>query len=264
MTNNRKIAISIFKELQKAELVPADISFGNCYFIFEKGEDGVVHFHIKGIKGWLFAMWINTSTEDKAVQFFAQYEDFIDKFKPSASTFVVNVSRDTLKRVASKRLDTSWAYFDIIEMVKHIRYNPKLAFVQDGTFSFYITEPYLKKYYREKKYQYTHKIDKFRKRITDDLFPYCVNTISALIVKSWHEEIINDIKVIDQNKGGFICSPRWDVTFYYNKVSDKRHIQAAVMDKVIAKINKYRLLFTKVNTCFSDLVIKEDGSYERW
>lgn len=263
MTNNRKIINSVFKELRDENLIPTDISFGNGYFIFAMGEDSVVHFHIKGAKGWLFGMWIDTSSEEDAIQFFAQYEETIDKFKPSRSTFVTSVSRKELKNVSDNHETAFWAYINIVKIAKHIKSNPHLAFLQDNGYSLYLDKPLYKEYVAEKFYLYKRRLNKIRKRITDDLFPYCVNNLSAKIVKSWNDEILQDIKVDDLNKGGFICRPRWHVKTYYNRVSANNKIQAAKMCKFTDKINKYHFLFTTHNTSYTDYIQGKVYQYVR-
>lgn len=264
MTNNRKIANSVFNELTKENLIPTNVCFGNGYLIFRKEEDSVVHFHIRGVKGWLFGMWIDISLQDSAIQFFAQYEETIDKFKPSRSTFCERVSRGDLKNIVTNKMEAWWAYFEIIRMVKHIKSNPKLAFVQDTHYSLYLKQPLYKSLISDKLYLYKRRLHKFRKRITDDLFPYCLNNLSAKIVMSWNDELIHDITVVDMNKGEFIFSPRWHVETRYNRISDDDNIQADRMNWLNSRINKFRILFTTVNTSYVDLVPDKSGKYERW
>ena len=60
----REAAEKVFSYIRKNNFEPINIQYGNGYFIFDKGEDGVVHFNIKGLHGWKFAMRINTN-EDK-------------------------------------------------------------------------------------------------------------------------------------------------------------------------------------------------------
>ena len=93
---NREAAEKVFSYIRKNKIVPVNIQYGNCYFIFDKGEDGVVHFEIKGLHNWKFAMWVNTNPDElknekgeeyPAIQFFCQHKTNIDKFKPSRSFF---------------------------------------------------------------------------------------------------------------------------------------------------------------------------------
>lgn len=103
MTENRKIAEYMFDVIRKFGFEPYDIQYGNGYFIFDHGEDSVIHFRVKGVwKHWKFGMWVNSEyLEDKyreeeseyfykVVQIFAQHDTLIDKFKPSRSSLCVS------------------------------------------------------------------------------------------------------------------------------------------------------------------------------
>lgn len=94
----------LFKRLKKdtgLELHFTDVKYLNGYFIFGFGSNSVVHFHIKEAPGWLGGIWwspleIKDSTKENpkyrtdalGCSLFFQYEEEIDKFKPSASMFV--------------------------------------------------------------------------------------------------------------------------------------------------------------------------------
>ncbi len=77
---------------------PVDVEYGDGYFIFGHGTNSVVSFHIEENKDWLFGIWWSPvkkfeseneyETDRVRCEFFAQFEPEIDKFKPSASTFV--------------------------------------------------------------------------------------------------------------------------------------------------------------------------------
>lgn len=90
------------KEYYKLSFTPEDVKYLNGYFLFGHGSNSVVHFHVKEAPGWLFGIWwspIEIIEAPKAgeparyyqdkirCEFFAQYEETIDKFKPSASMF---------------------------------------------------------------------------------------------------------------------------------------------------------------------------------
>ena len=44
----REATEKVFDYIRKNKFKPINIQYGNGYFIFDKGEDGVVHFNIKG------------------------------------------------------------------------------------------------------------------------------------------------------------------------------------------------------------------------
>ena len=108
MTKNREIAEEMFTCMRALGYKPYDISYGNGYFVFDMGEDSVVHFRLKGVwKSWRFGMWISSKNLNKTdkiteenrydhmvVQLFCQNEDWLDKFKPSRSDLCVDLDRD--------------------------------------------------------------------------------------------------------------------------------------------------------------------------
>jgi hypothetical protein len=109
MTKNKEIAEIVFKAIAELGYKPYDIEYGNGYFLFEMGEDSVVHFRLKGLgllgKHWKFGMWITSEYLEESyrekekdlsydnqynvVQLFAQYDTNIDKFKPSRSSLCI-------------------------------------------------------------------------------------------------------------------------------------------------------------------------------
>ena len=127
MTNNRKIANSIFNTLRKEGIIVTGVEFLDGYFIFAMGEDSVVHFHVKGLKNWKFGIWINMDYEKQTIKCFAQHEQFIDKFKPSDSLFLETVSRYSLCSLIENKDNARWVYYDIIKMIKHIKNNPRIT-----------------------------------------------------------------------------------------------------------------------------------------
>lgn len=109
---NREIAEKMFSIMRNCGYEPYDINYGNGYFIFDFGDDSVVHFKLKGVwKSWLFGMWITSENLDKTeeitdenrndnlvVQLFCRNEDWLDKFKPSRSSLCLKFDRDDYQR----------------------------------------------------------------------------------------------------------------------------------------------------------------------
>ena len=105
-----------------------DIEYLDGYFIFSHGTNSVVHFHIKECPGWKFGIWweMPNEKEDSGKlikgECFAQYEEEIDKFKPSASTMRTDIS-------ASFDIHESFIYcYEALEMFNFIKNEPYLAF----------------------------------------------------------------------------------------------------------------------------------------
>lgn len=259
---NKEIANMVLIALKAEKFIPVDIAYHNGYFIFDMGEDSVVHFHIKGIRGWKFGLWIDAESDKDTAQLFAQYEELIDKFKPSRSFFVVSIDKNSLER-AYKTAD--YSFYGLLDMVKHIKHNPHLALVQDcGWYSAYISEPLWLAYLHSFKIVLDHKMRRLRKYLIDGKLVYLINSVSAKIVNRWHDDVLKYVEVIDNNQDGFICSPRWEVVFWYNRISDDDDTQGKAMNELIDKLNKYYILFTKKNTSYTNLVKRKEGGYERW
>lgn len=245
MTNNRKIANSIFNELRKEGLIPVNVQFSNGYFIFEKGEDAVVHFKIKGVNKWKFGIWIDINDANKAIQVFAQHIDYINKFKPSDSTFCEVVSRKTLLGITKAKSNSYWAYYCIIKMIKHIKNNPRLAFVQEDTYSKYVPEPLMKLYLKERKEYYLYRLYENKEHLVEDILPYKQNQLAIKILLAKKLPVIKSVTLIDRNAIG-VCriSPRYEVRFVFNRVSDNKKIQGKKMSDAFDSVK----LFTKTNT----------------
>lgn len=119
-----------------------DVEYLDGYFIFAYGTNSVVHFHIKEAPGWKFGIWwtpiksknkkggyMATYRKDRlACEFFFQYEEEIDKFKPSASTYQHSFEFSLgVKRDKPDYLDWLNLYKDIEFLIKE----PYLAFYKE-------------------------------------------------------------------------------------------------------------------------------------
>jgi hypothetical protein len=87
-------------EAQGKSMKAVDVSYNCGYFVFVFGNNSVVNFYFDELPGWKFGLWWNypksTKDLDKVTgTLFAQWEDEIDKFKPSQSNicFDIEVSR---------------------------------------------------------------------------------------------------------------------------------------------------------------------------
>lgn len=133
---NKEIAELVFNKMKSFGFTPYDINYGDGYFVFEMGENSVVHFRIKEVwKNWKFGMWINSDElnnyneddnedtpydeESNVVQIFCQHEHLIDKFKPSRSALCVD-----LKPCDFKDDDYTWGNYQLEDMLKMIKYHP--------------------------------------------------------------------------------------------------------------------------------------------
>ena len=86
---NKEIKEAIFKELKERQIEVINPSVGNGYYLFDFGEESVVHFHIKGCKRWLWGIWITHDENKTNINLFGEHEDYIDKFKPTQTAIAV-------------------------------------------------------------------------------------------------------------------------------------------------------------------------------
>jgi hypothetical protein len=213
-------------------------------------------------------MWINTENKDNIIQYFAQYEDNIDKFKPSRSYFCESVSYNSLKVVRHDKECVKegkylfiLAYHLITEMTMHIKNNPRLAYLQDTVYDKYITEPLYKEYIRHKFYDYRYKVRKIKEHITDELFAYNFNKLSAKIAMRKFADIIDNIEVRDNNTDDFESFPRYDVIATFKPVFDNKDDMITLVD-IFANYWCPKWLFTTRNTSYEDLIYV-DGKLTR-
>lgn len=122
-------------------LAITDVEYLDGYYLFPMGTNSVVHFKIKECPGWLFGIWWQEPVkEDKKSKtfrlkgtFFTQYEEVLDKFKPSASTIKEDFSAVIVKKSRDPELNT-WhlSYIGkIMDAVRFIIRDPALAFCRD-------------------------------------------------------------------------------------------------------------------------------------
>jgi hypothetical protein len=104
-----------------------DVEYTDGYFVFGRGTNSVVHFHIDECPEWKFGIWWNVPEEPEKTtfkgEFFCQYESTIDKFKPSRS-----VMREAITINLSGIGDDVW---NAVRMVDFIANEPYLAFCRD-------------------------------------------------------------------------------------------------------------------------------------
>lgn len=82
---NKEIREKIFKRLEEYDFEVMNVRVMNGYYLFDFGDESVVHFKIKGCKRWLFGLWIGRTKDGNpnSIDLFGEHEDYIDKFKPT-------------------------------------------------------------------------------------------------------------------------------------------------------------------------------------
>lgn len=134
---NRELAELMFSKMKTFGFTPYEIDYGDGYFLFDMGQDSVVHFRIKQVwKNWKFGMWIHSDSlnnydeeankdtpwekEPDVVQIFCQHEHTLDKFKPSRSSLCVTYKPCDIKN--------EWNDYNLRNMLKMIKYHPLMCY----------------------------------------------------------------------------------------------------------------------------------------
>ena len=212
LSNQNMMAEAYGNDEKKYTFTPIDIDYGDGYFIFSSGTNSIITFRIKELPGWLFGIWweklenpyqdyVRRGSKVKKVtylrdqvegQFFCQWEDEIDKFRPSRSVlckkyrYQQNWSKDFNGNDRPDAYD--WMLEDVVEMLIWMRDEPDLAYYRDYTgYDLnikYVTRTEAKKFKQEKtKWRkdedaYQARADKL---MSDKILSY-FDTTAALIV----------------------------------------------------------------------------------
>ena len=189
-----------------------DVNFGDGYFIFGYGTNSVVSFHIKEAPGWLGGIWWNTiateETKDKKnptyetdklhCELFFQYEEEIDKFKPSASMFGSSFEF----HFENGYLDSG--FIDAYEDLQFIIKEPYLAFYKEMHYTNfnheYISRESAKRYWNR------HWKEKAKKKEIDKLNANEFMNMVKTIIKPAVED--GDAFIVDR---GDCISPRYEI-----------------------------------------------------
>lgn len=256
----REAAETIFKYIRDNKFIPYDIEYGDGYFIFDMGADGVVHFKIKGLHGWKFAMWIETDPDKlkkddvkdengkdyPAIQFFCQHKLNIDKFKPTRSFFCVKYDLKTIER-ANAEDGSTWELYEIRDILKMIKRHPFITFTMDACEDQYYNKSYIKCYLDMRLFRTKQKIKEW---------------ISDTHVKIWHGfkvwfinkyKVVDKAELIDNNTDGWKSSPRYDMCIHFKKISDDEEIQQK------AEIKMLDFWFHKDYYDNMDLILTREG-----
>lgn len=118
----------IFRTIEQ-EFSLQSLRFGDSYCLDYHGENGICHFKIREIKGWLFGIWV---TPENTFDFFCEHNFFVDKFKPSRGYFSENIQ--TIEDVTEK----------VLPFLRDLAKNPYTHFAQSyeyGSFDSYKEKP---------------------------------------------------------------------------------------------------------------------------
>lgn len=188
-----------------------EIEYFKGYFLVGKGTNSVVQFKIKENPEWLFGIWYSLKEDELCndlptitVEMFAQYEEEIDKFKPSASVFQNTICTNS----RLENLD-DYALWDFARQIRFIIKEPALAYCRDVYHWDYNEE-----YHTREEAERTMAEDVERKDRRQSFKEYAENALLNYIKNFWKGEtvFIHDF--------GECISPRYEVTFLYEDQED--------------------------------------------
>lgn len=188
-----------------------DKEFGDGYFIFRHGKGMCVQFRIKQCKGWLFGIWWSLKEKD-TIDFFAQYEKDIDKFKPSCSQLsicdVPIVCYSDMWTNGPDKVIKAVKNTGLCDMINYIRYHKYRAWVLDHH---YFNKPDLWSFKESGlqcwwAYFCDAVIDKW-----DEALCNIMTWRTAKVTKKVMAESLINGELVDRNKDGWICFPRFKV-----------------------------------------------------
>lgn len=205
----KDIATSIIDDINGFCTVE-NVEFGDCYFVFYKGDNSVVHFKIKELKGWKFGMWFSKEKDNTIkCEWFCQYELWLDKFKPSRSEIHCDSFWVVSDYVEGVLLDgDSWAGYEIYQNIRFMLSNPYLAIYRDY-FDEDLNLKYVSKRYAKRRAKKAIKECKRQDKAEESLQQKMKNKVIKALRKNF-DNIIN-IQTIDMNVDGCICSPRFQL-----------------------------------------------------
>ena len=235
MTTSKKYEImrgEILDYIKKIGFTPINVQCGNGYFIFDMGENSVVNFWIKELKGWKFGIWFYTSKPDEngkkepdSCQFFAQRELFIDKFKPAASNYCEEIKAYGKD---NKFFDT-FSFIKIKNMLYEMKYHPFISFYKEVAYSNYIDRKnlvwfYIKENWDVRLYDIKKKTVRWKDCIITRVY---LNHVKKVLEKKSNVETV---KVIDEENGNWHSYPRYNINVYFNKDSNELE-EAEIQEK---------------------------------
>lgn len=194
------------------DITVTDVEYLDGYFIFGKGTNSVVHFHIKETPGWKYGIWWSPVAKSEAAddeanqeyftdrlrgELFAQYEEEIDKFKPSASM----VAETFTLHLSSPARSFTCGFAEDIEFIHN---EPYLAFYREMHYTDFNREyisrakakAYFERHYKQKK------LEEDTKAINDKEM---LKAIYEML-----KEDIDDGTCFVQDRGD-CCSPRYEI-----------------------------------------------------
>ena len=223
----------ILDYIRKIGFTPINIQCGNGYFIFDMGENSVVNFWIKELKGWKFGIWFYSPKPDEDgkkkrdyCQFFAQRELFIDKFKPAASNYCEKIEA---YEEDNKFFDKFSTLYVIKNMLYEMKYHPFISFYKGVAYNDYIDRKsliwfYIKENWDVRFYDCKENFNRWKDCTITRIY---LNHVKKVLEKKPN---VGTVKVIDGEDEDWSSYPRYHIDVYFNKDSTELE-EAEIQEK---------------------------------
>lgn len=241
----------VFDQIKSMGFKIKDITHPDGYFIFEGEKDSVTHFRLSGHgmwKKWKFGLWVHSEytteekleelkqkreagklkwgEEPKVIQLFAQYETNIDKFKPSASSLLVEYDAEHVIDVLNNKYKYPWCQME--SMLKMMYKHPFMCYDGFcGEYAGYRGESF---FWNFIKYETEDKIRNLREAL-NIAFWYPYTKIKCYFARK--DKCIHSLEIYDFEKE----NPGWSTSYLYEiRIT---FTEAATEDEECKWLNKW-------------------------
>ena len=176
---------------------------------------------VKKTRGWGFGTWFYDIDGVPMVNFFGMARDGIDKFKPSRAEPMFQFEH------AIDEEGEMWWVNMMVRILKMTKHHPIISYNIDmcgGELPY--KDPHLIRYIRIKAREIKHKIkDWYRNRSKINPTYIWLYTVKHRLSKL---DRYDKIEIVDFNKDGSWCCPRYELRIYYNSdiIADKDSLSA--------------------------------------
>lgn len=225
---NKQIGNYMLKVIKEFGFTPKKIQRGDSYFVFDMGDDSVMHFELKECPGWLFAFWLDCMAKKKenCITFFTRHKTDLDKFKPSRSFFTAKYTKQDIIDSFNPKY---YMFLEMKEILRHIKNNPIAAYVQSYHMEATSEYKFLYSYLRIRSSIIKCDMqDKYK-----DIVPVIQHKYKVPFLKRY--DLVENVIFTDNNIEGYICSPRYDMKIQFKTLYNEQ----TQMEKECEILNKF-------------------------
>lgn len=253
----------VFSDIRKLGFTIEDHASKNNYFIFDRGKDSVTNFYIKELHGWRFGIWCfdkNISEDNKNEKhnpyaiFFSQRDKYVDKFKPSCSTYQITI-RYYYSEEKGEWTKNSISSYQIKDMLIELKRHPFISFYRDVSLeSYLIPHSFMWFYLKTESDRLYRGFKEKYKKYNKDFFDFVIYEYLSYIKNKKHKNI-EKIEIKDMANEFWKGYPRYSVNITFNKnvteekemLFHKKYFENKIISKLETKGNSYEVNYYHPN-----------------